>query len=299
MTTPDWKKAPRGKLRPWVQLYTTFLGDTDLILAGQNARNLYPLLLLHSAEQGMDGFVPADPRRVQLFAHFDDGVPAVSAALDALVACAKLEAVADDPALLYIRTWADYQADLGGSTTRSSSMKIASLRRYHAAGKHAVPRTECPLCNVTEAGPGTAAQPPAKDRHADPGTARRVEEFRSCFSQVFAAMDRLPAYRFLLAQADELAAADGGVSVDLREELRDAVLADALGYYLGGAVASESYPAASRAARALSSEDGHYWWLLAAQRSAGVEFNQPTKVISYLTKVAAGLRSDSLNGAAA
>jgi hypothetical protein len=143
---PTQTKTPRGKSRPWVALFTSLLNDTDLILAGQDARGLFPYLLLHSAEQGLNGHVPADPRAVQLFAHLDGGVEAVQDALDELVAIGKLQRDGDG---LYIRTWRNYQADFGGSNTRSDSNRSSAFRRYHEEGKHLEVVEGCELCAAT------------------------------------------------------------------------------------------------------------------------------------------------------
>lgn len=142
MTAPKTPtgKTPRGKSRPFVMLFTSLLNDTDLILAGQDARGLYPYLLLHSGEQGLDGYLPSDPRAIQLFAHLDGGAKAVEAAIETLVDINKLERHEDGR--LYIRTWTLYQADLGGSDTRSQTMVLEN----HKRGNHKTPKDGCSLC---------------------------------------------------------------------------------------------------------------------------------------------------------
>ena len=120
-------RVPQSGGRPWVAVHTWMLNDPDVLLAGNAARALWLSLLLWSAQAGTAGVVPADPRRVATFARLDGGVPEVADALAALVAQGLL---VDGPkdGTYAIGAWAETQADLGGSTTRSASTS-SSVRR--------------------------------------------------------------------------------------------------------------------------------------------------------------------------
>jgi hypothetical protein len=152
-------RMPKSKGRPWIALHTTMLTDTDLLMAGNAARLLAPTVLLYCAQQGTD-HIPADARRVALFAHLDGGISETVEALEALVRIEFL-VEGDLPETYRVRNWARFQADLSGSTTRPESMRRVRYAEAHNAGKHADEvREGCQLCEA--ATPVRKAAKPAK-----------------------------------------------------------------------------------------------------------------------------------------
>jgi hypothetical protein len=220
-------RTPRGKSRPWIALFTSLLNDTDLVLAGQDARGLFPYLLLHSAEQGLKGHVPSDPRAVQLFAHLDGGVPAVSAALDSLVGIGKLVRDGDR---LYIRTWDRYQADFGGSATRAASSTASALKRWHNEGKHIRAADGCELCET--------GAPGAAERKGSDASAVQSKVWERCEQVAGAAAqsgeDMLAAYTELYAFVAGQAPRFSDVKGVGEAALLDIVVDHAANHYLGG-----------------------------------------------------------------
>lgn len=320
MSTPN--KTPRGKGRPWIPLYTTFLGDTDLLLAGQNARTLVPLLLLHTADQGLCGLVPSDPRAVQLFAHYDHGVSAVRDALTALVEAGFL--VDSDRAGFYlIRTWGRYQTDLGGSQTRSAAAAASALLRWHREGKHVGDADDrCGLCNgdvvQLPAGPAAAAEnttasqaatypagaqaPPIEvpDEVPDVRTmAGAVAYFRSTIADsLAAAVTPFAGYMQALRNAQEFAVTVGDLSGDALGALNNEVLAHAFLNFLGQDTDHLVIAASNKGAKALGT-GGHRWYVHAALLGASEEFKSNRHAIGWLRKVALSERAKNTSGVSA
>jgi hypothetical protein len=283
------------------------LNDPDVLLAGNAARALWLSLLLWSAQAGTAGVVPADPRRVATFARLDGGVLEVADALASLVAHGLL---VDGPkdGTYAIGAWAETQADLGGSTTRSASTSAAKFKSAHEAGKHSGgQRKGCALCDAGRPGLAVVPEPPRPEGGSpDGGSAEGlplgggrelVAEFRATFAGVLEACPtRLDGYRVLLDEARTLGAEHAGLSPRLGSALAHEVLADALGHYLG--IGPDVLPRAFRGANALSEDDGVYWWILAAQDAAGRDIT-PGGEIAYVQAVAASKRSAWLAGAVA
>ena len=187
-------RVPQSGGRPWVAVHTWMLNDPDVLLAGNAARALWLSLLLWSAQAGTAGVVPADARRVATFARLDGGVPEVADALAALVAHGLL---VDGPkdGTYAIGAWAETQADLGGSTTRSASTSAAKFKSAHEAGKHSGgQRKGCALCDAGRPGLAVVPEPPEPDdgsREGDSpkgpplgGAHELVAEFRATFAGV-------------------------------------------------------------------------------------------------------------------
>ena len=300
-------RVPQSGGRPWVAVHTWMLNDPDVLLAGNAARALWLSLLLWSAQAGTAGVVPADPRRVATFARLDGGVPEVADALAALVAHGLLVAGPQDGTYA-IGAWAETQADLGGSTTRSTSTSAAKFRSAHEAGKHSGgQRKGCALCAAGRPGLAVVPEPPEPDggsREGDSpegpplgGARELVAEFRATFAGVLEdCPTRLDGYRVLLDAARGLGDAHAGLSPRLGPALAHEVLADALGHYLG--IGPDVLPRAYRGANALSEDNGAYWWILAAQDAAGRDIT-PGGEIAYVQAVAASKRSAWLAGAVA
>ncbi len=241
-------RVPQSGGRPWVAVHTWMLNDPDVLLAGNAARALWLSLLLWSAQAGTAGVVPADPRRVATFARLDGGVPEVADALAPLVAYGLLVAGAQDGTYA-IGAWAETQADLGGSTTRSASTSAAKFKSAREAGKHSGgQRKGCALCAAGRPGLAVVPESPGPEGGSpDGGSAEGLPQ----------------------GGARELVA-EFRATCDVRRgpgRLPDEVLADALGHYLG--IGSDVLPRAYRGANALSEDDGAYWWILAAQDAAG------------------------------
>ena len=305
-------RVPQSGGRPWVAVHTWMLNDPDVLLAGNAARALWLSLLLWSAQAGTAGVVPADARRVATFARLDGGVPEVADALAALVAQGLLVEGPKDGTYA-IGAWAETQADLGGSTTRSASTSAAKFKSAHEAGKHSGgPRKGCVLCAAGRPGLAVVPEPPGPDGESRDGYSpdgdspevlplggarELVAEFRATFAGVLQdCPTRLDGYRVLLDAARGLGDAHAGLSPRLGPALAHEVLADALGHYLGSG--PDVLPRAYRGANALSEDDGAYWWILAAQDAAGRDVT-PGGEIAYVQAVAASKRSAWLAGAVA
>ena len=216
-------RVPQSGGRPWVAVHTWMLNDPDVLLAGNAARALWMSLLLWSAQAGTAGVVPADPRRVATFARLDGGVPEVADALAALVAQGLLVAGPKDGTYA-IGAWAETQADLGGSTTRSASTSAARFRSAHEAGKHSGgQRKGCALCAAGRPGLAVVPEPPEPEsgsREGDSpegpplgGARELVAEFRATFAGILEdCPTRLDGYRVLLDAARTLGAEHAGLS---------------------------------------------------------------------------------------
>jgi hypothetical protein len=300
----------------YVALHTRMLGDTDLLVLSVEARCLWPLLLLHSADQGLGGRVPADPRRVELVAHLGS-VDTTRRALDELLDGRFLIPDEDDPAWLIIRSWAKNQASFLGEAEPEPGSKrsIGQLRRAHRAGSHAAEaRPGCPECEadgdraqcatgdaqetptLTVVPDAPADEPePAPARAAKPGGMSEVlEDLRvSLDAAVAEAETPVAAYREALETADAIAQHPevASRSKDARSSLRNAVLAHALIYYLGDAASRAVIGAANRGAKALG-PDGHWWYVVAAAKAAGRSFESERKLTGWLATVAQGERAE-------
>lgn len=294
----------RTRGRAFVALDVSILGDTKLVLCGQNARTLLPLLMAHSAQQGTDGRVPSNPREVQLFAHFDRGERAVGAALTALVGAGYL-LEDSDPDWMLLADWARVQPDFGGSQTRPATASASALMRWHREGKHDVRlNAECGLCNDAavrdEQVSDASAVSSDPTGHAAAGATVPAPALGAFLADWRAALDNdIPAasspgagYLLALESADECAAALPGLSIEHRGLLQDEVLAHALAYFLGLEPSKTLVTSASRAAKALG-PDGHRWWIQAIANSAHVEFDDTRHAVRYLTKVAKSCKADS------
>lgn len=292
----------RTKGRAFVALDVSILGDTKLILCGQNARTLLPLLMAHSAQQGTDGRVPSNPREVQLFAHFDRGERAVGAALTALVGAGYL-VEGDDRDWLLLNDWARVQPDFGGSETRPATASASALLRWHREGKHNVNvNAECGFCNGTVRAEQVSVAPEVEvdpAAHLGAGSSASSPTMEAFLTQWRAAMDdEIPAasspgagYLLALESADECAAALPGLLDAQRGLLHDEVLAHALTYFLGLELDETLISSAGRAAKALG-PDGHRWWIQAIANSAHVEFDDTRHAVRYLTKVAKSSKAE-------
>lgn len=290
----------------YIRLYVTMLTDVDLLDAGDLAFLGAVKLLLWSRQHREDGLVPASTRKVQLIAQFDGGREAAQQSLDALLNIGFLVPT-DDPEWLAVRSWNRYQSDLVAERAERSAR---THRTNHKAGKHDGRTVEgCPDCGTRSptAAPSVVRLPvpPAPTQKPSDlgkpvkrtGTLLR-QEFVDAFPAVFDEVgDRLDGYRYLLDTAEELADNNAGLSKNLRGNLLNAVLEDALRYYIDGYDWShEDIRACLSGAKALSADHGHMMWILAAQAGATTGFNSVKHAVGWLTTTAANKRRAYLEG---
>ena len=298
------KTPTRG--RKFVALHTRLLGDTDILMMSNDARLLWPLLLLHSADQDLRGEVPADPRRVELFAHIGS-VQAAASAMAELTAGGFLIPTAD-PARLAIRSWAKNQVETMGTEAAPSATALANYRRGHAAGTHTdEPRSGCPQCREASGAHSAteAIEPPVSPSPSpslvpvqdvlvgvDAPLAWRMSDV---LSDVRGELDQsvpsfptpFAGYMAALSEVEELAPGVAHLSKDSLGSLRNTVLAHALASLLGAAATQPVINAANRGAKALGA-NGWARYVYAAVESAQVAFENDRQTIAYLAKVAKG-----------
>ncbi|GAA0984617.1 hypothetical protein ENKNEFLB_02091 [Nocardioides aquaticus] len=318
-----------SKSQGWVPLQTAMLNDDDLLLCSVATRLLAVVVLLYAADQGTGGLVPTNPRKVQLHARFGS-VDEVQAAMGELVDMDYLVPTTD-PGYFLIRSWARYQTDLTGQqaaalvrwhhhTTKGHFEKTVGCSACDAgvpfvderdqqaqegvqepqnAPQGSAAPVEGSSAPATEA-PTAGATPRPSSQHAAGaakfGTRQLVTEFREEFPAVFASTTRLEGYRALLSEAEALAKEHADLSPKVRGELFNAVLGDALEHYLGDKLTGKDYAACYAGAKALNERDGYYWFILAAQSSATVDFTG--KPVAYIKTIASNKRAEWAGGTA-
>lgn len=314
---------PRTPLvgRPFIARHTATLGDTKLILLGNAARLAHADMQLMSAQQGLDGLVPMNPRELNIGLQLDGGIPEVVEVVEALCAIGKLVDSEED-GYWYMTDWPNTQADLGNSTSRPKKSKVSAFRRYHGAGAAAHPANAtagCMWCAAGVPSPCTNAQlddleapsptdvptaptAPASDVqgaldvNVPAAPAKRtmnaaLAEFREAIPADLAAFDSsFEGYIALLGAADEFADLLGDLSKNPRGALRNEVLAHALRNLVNEDITQAGVNRASSAAKALGA-DGHKWWVHAVVLRAGQPYNDEKHCLNDLTKVAREERS--------
>lgn len=294
---------------PWIRVYTSMLNDDDLLDCSDAGRLLAVVLMLWSADQGTNGVVPSSARRVQRFAHLDAGEASCERGLQELIEAGFL--VGHDSGGYLIRSYGRYQLEANASN-RAESNREAAFRQHHAAGKHADrPREGCPECTNSDTDPEPPTPPavapvaPVQEPEAlEPVEMQKLsssvirKEFVKTFPGVFETNTRLDGYRLLLTEAVRVSADCKDMAPNLEGNLKNSILADALLYYIDSDMDQKTINACNRGAKALSDQDGHFWWILAAQASATQQWENERHIIRWLTKVAASKRSEWLGGAA-
>lgn len=292
--------------QPFIASHTAKLSDYDLILAGYDARLVYPDLLLLSAHRGEYGYVTKDTNALAIILHFTPEI--VENAVTALARIGKLE---DGGDRWVLTEWELTQADLGGSTTRSESAKVAQLKRRHDEGKHAASaHPECTLCQQgipSMSQPVQEAEEPHEDQQPQWGTApetvggapvaskrtmkNALADFRAALdADIPQAASPFEGYIAALGAADQFAEILADLSENPRGALRNEVLAHALRNLVDEKISYSGINRANKEAKLLGA-DGHNWWIDAIIRRGGQPYEDEKHCLNDLTTVARTERS--------
>lgn len=318
-------KAGGRPPRWWAPLSTNMLLDDEVAELSDAAFRILVMGILKATAEGTDGTFTSVPRRVARFSHVDASV--VPGAIEELVDAEILVPCDDEFAF---RSWAKYQASAEADERVESPRAVAgranAFKRAHSEGKHdGDPKDGCPLCVtesvvvdedllfedvivVPEAGQVIVASTPPSESNlfaelasapAKPLTTKALsEEFASCFDEVLANYDgsRVDAYRFLIRQADDLAAEHSGLSANVQGALRNRVLSHAVDFFRDAAQDGQVYAGLARVAKTW--DDGYDWVIWALSEVAAAEFDSAQHFIAYIRKVAGARRSQVLGAAA-